>query len=128
MELLLATALLSVVAAIGLPTVFHNFTQRSRDQMIDSVIVELEYTRSMGLMNFEDYSTFKTTEGEQIFIAASQTRRLDGNAFFSNTAEITFDELGRPDPDASNELSLRLADGTTIGTIEVLPAGLIRRK
>jgi prepilin-type N-terminal cleavage/methylation domain-containing protein len=133
-ELLLAVALIAVIAAIGMPTVYHNFVRESEQHVTDSVLLELEYARSMGLMDLPAYATFKTVSGKPDFECATQTKKLDGNVVFVQSEMFAFDNLGRllesdgaTRSTVAKTLSLRTAD-KVIGSIEITPAGLIKRQ
>lgn len=134
MELLLAIALIAVISAIGMPQVFHNFTRDSEQHMIESVLVELEYARSMGLMDLPTYATFKTTAGSAEFECATQTKRLDGNVVFVEGLTLRFGPRGQLinytsgiDLTTDQTLSVKAAD-KVIGTAVITPAGLIKRQ
>ena len=134
MELLLVVALVAVVSAIGMPTVYHNFARESEQHMIDSVIVEIEYARSMGLMDLPAYATFETTANSAVFICATQTKRLDGNVVFGESSFLKFgprgqlqNAAGTVDETVAQTLSVK-ADTSVVGTVVVTPAGLIKRQ
>lgn len=134
MELLLVIALIAVISAIGMPTVYHNFTRDSEQHMIESVLVELEYARSMGLMDLPAYASFKTTAGSAEFECATQIKRLDGNVVFADSLTLYFgprgqliNSAGDADLTTDQTLSVKAAD-KVIGTAIITPAGLIKRQ
>ncbi len=132
MELLLVVALIAIVSAIAMPTVYHNFTRESEQYMVDSVLVEVEYARSMGLMDLPAYATFKTAAGSGAFEVATQTKRLDGSVVFVESQEFGFSNLGKlldadgTDSAAAKTLTVK-AGSKNIGAVQITPAGLIRR-
>ncbi len=128
MEMLLVIALLAVISAIALPTVYHDFSRRSKSCMVDSLILELEYARSMGLMDLSDYATFKCTAGSAEFATATQSKILDGNLVFADSVDFAFDSLGRPEDKLEKNLSLKTINNESVGTVIVTPAGLIKRQ
>lgn len=132
MELLLVCALVAIVAALGAPTVYHNYVRESENHMIESLLVEIEYARSMGLTDLGDYATFRAIADSPNFECATQTKRLDGNVKFGESLLIRFDSLGRlidtsGNPDSQKTLSLKSVD-KTIGTVVISPNGLIKRQ
>lgn len=132
-ELLLVIALIAIISAIGAPAVYHNFNREADQNILQSVTSELEYSRSMGLMEYEGYSTFQTFANSDKFICATQTKRLEGNVSFETSEFFYFDHLGRL-LDASGNLETAnrqfnlITDGRTVGTILITPAGLIKRQ
>lgn len=132
MELLLVVALISIVAAVGMPTVYHNFVRESDSYMVDSLIVEIEYARSMGLMDLPAYATFKTIADTPNFECATQSKRLDGNVTFADSDFFQFDSRGMlidvyGAPMAQRFITIRSA-GEAKGTVIVTPAGLVKRQ
>lgn len=134
MELLLVVALIAVVSAVGAPTVYHNFARESDQYMIDSVLTEIEYARSMGLMDLPGYAMFETTANSSAFKCATQTRRLDGAVVFGESEYILFGKRGQLidsataiDLPTAKTLTVK-ADTRVVATVEITPAGLIRRQ
>lgn len=132
MELLLVIALVAVVAAVGAPAVFHNFNRDADHYMIDGLMGELEYARSMGLYDLKNYAVFKTTANSPIFECATRTVRLEGNVVFNESQTLFFDQLGRlvdssGNPLAATNISLR-SGPRVVGIISVTPQGLIKKQ
>lgn len=134
MELLLVVALIAVVSAVGAPTVYHNFARESDQYMIDSVLTEIEYARSMGLMDLPGYAMFETTANSSAFKCATQTKRLDGAVVFGASEYINFGPRGQLiDPATGIDLSTAKTltvrtNARVVATVEVTPTGLIRRQ
>lgn len=133
MELLLVIALIAIISAIGAPTVYHNFARESDQYMVDSVMTELEYARSMGLMDLPAYAMFETTADSSAFKCATQTKRLDGGVAFGESEFVLFGKRGQlidsagADLAAAKTLTVKAAT-RVVGTVVITPAGLIRRQ
>lgn len=132
LEILLVVALIAVFAAVGAPVVFHNLNQSADTYMLDGLMAELEYARSMGLLDFKDYAVFKTTADSPVFECATRTRNLDGGVVFAENNTLYFNNLGRlvdASGNAETAKSLSLKAGTrVVGTLLVSPQGLIKRQ
>ncbi len=132
MELLLVIALVAIVAAVGGPTAYHNFIRESDSNMLNSLIVEIEYCRTMGLMDMPDYATFETFGGTPDFKCATQTKSLDGSVTFKSSRFFAFDRLGKlidntgaAIPDQTITLT---SGGVDKGTVLITSAGVIKRQ
>lgn len=124
-ELLLIVAILSVAAAIGLPTVWQNTGKRADMKTVQGLASDIEYVRSMALMDMPGFANAQFTASESKYKVATLTRELTGNYQISNNATLNFTSSGRLLSDDVTINIKRKTGGSDIAHVTVASSGYI---
>ncbi len=94
MELLLVISLVAIVAAVAIPTFYTDTGKRADAKAIQSLAYDIEYARSMGLLDLPGFSQVVFTAGSNKYEVATKSFELSEDYIVNSTAVIDFDSNG----------------------------------
>ena len=124
-ELLLVIAILSVVAAVGFPTVWQNTGRRADQKTAQGVASDIEYVRSMALMDMPGFANAKFRKNDSKYEIATRTKELTGNYQVADNVTLNFNPDGSITSPKTIHISRKSGGGGNIAHIDIASSGLI---